>query len=327
MATTTITWQNLTKATVDGNGDLVNDNSGLDECYTNAAGTGDSGGRSVESIASAQDWELRATFGPDPSGRSFIGMHTSFDLDFSNWLYTLHVSTENNTSGTPHPPDSIFVYEGPVPNKTYRDGIWNEGDQLRIICKGGVVRYYVNCVYLYTSPTAPSYPLYAVASMACHDSKIMDAAFITGPGVGTGGGGMTQGAESSEACADPWTIPTIAVLPQAPTAGAPRAVYFDEIEPDWGEFGQKFGDASSRHNTIQTARIRRFTVEWDGLTEAQAQALDAHYESTGGWMSFTMTHPRTGETITGCRYEGYTRSNHLRVWSQARSAKIVKYPN
>jgi hypothetical protein len=326
MPITTITWTNLTKATVDGNGDLVNDNSGLDECYTNASGTGDSGGSSTESIASAQDWELRCTFGPDPSGRTFIGMNGSFSLDYSTYDYCLHVSTENNTSGTPHPPDSVFVYEGPAPNKTYRDGVWNEGDLLRVICKGGVVRYYVNCVYLYTSPTAPTYPLYAVASMACHDSKVMDAVFITGPGVGTGIAGMTQGAESGETCAASWTIPTVTALPQPPTAGAPRTIYFDEIEPDWGNFGHNFGDASSRHNTIQTSRIRRFLVEWDGLDQTQADLLDDHYDSTSGWLSFTATHPRTGESLTGCRYERYTRSPHIRYWSQARQAILVKYP-
>ena len=66
------------------------------------------------------------------------------------------------------------------------------------------------------------------------------------------------------------------------------------------------------------ARISR--EEWE---EAVASESNLRIDST----ATVVRNPRTGETITGCRYEGYTRSNHLRVWSQARSAKIVKYPN
>jgi len=326
MPTTTVTWTNLTKATVDGNGDLVNDNSGADNCFTNASGTGDSGGSSTQSIASAQDWEFRCTMGPNPSGRTFVGMASSFSLDFATWQYCLHVSTEDNTSGTPHPPNSVFVYEGAAPNKTYRDAIWSNGSQnLRIICRTGVVRYYLDCLYLYTSPTSPTYPLYAMASMACHDSKVMDAVLITGPGVGGGTAGMAEGTQTGDACSPAWTIPTPTALPQPPTAGAPRPVRFQEISPLWGEFGQQFADRSSVHNTIQTARIRRFEVEWDGLTATEAGVLDAHYDSTSGGLSFSIKNPHTAETITGCRYMSYSRSPHRRYWSQARRATIAKF--
>jgi len=68
-----------------------------------------------------------------------------------------------------------------------------------------------------------------------------------------------------------------------------------------------------------------FEVEWDGLSEANAQMLDAHYDSTGGGLSFSIVYPHTGETITGCRYASYTRSPHTRYWSQSRSATIIRY--
>lgn len=325
MPTTNLTWTNLTNATAVGN-DLSNNNAGLDECYTNAAGTGDSGGSSVESIASAQDWEFRCTFGPNPSGRTFVGMNDTFSIDFADWQYCLHVSTELNTSGTPHPANSVFVYEGPVPNKTYLDGVWSNSSQmLRLICRNNQVKYYLDCTYIYTSPTAPTYPLYAQASMACHDSTVLDAKFITGPGVGTGTAGMTEGAESGDACSPSWVIPTPTAMPQPPTAGAPRAVRFQETAPVWGEFGHAFGDNSPNYNTIQTSRIRRFEVDWLGLDASQAAVLDAHWESTRGGLSFSITNPHTAETVTGCRYEAYTRSTHQRYWSQSRSASIIKY--
>lgn len=328
MPTTNITWENLTNATAAGN-DLSNDNGGSDNCFTNASGTGDSGGSSVETIDSAQDWEFRCTLGPNPSGRTFVGIQDgTFSLDFADWQYCLHISTELNTSGTPHPANSLFVYEGPVPNKTYLDGVWsNDSQTLRIICRNNQVKYYLDCTYIYTSPTAPSYPLYAVASMACHDSTVLDAQFITGPGVGTGTAGMTEGAETGDACSPSWVIPTPTAMPQPPTAGAPRAVRFQEIAPVWGEFGHSFGDGSPNYNTIQTSRIRRFEVDWNGLDATQAALLDAHWESTRGGLSFSITNPHTAETVTGCRYESYTRSSHQRYWSQTRSATIIKYTN
>ncbi len=93
MPVTAITWENLTNATAVGN-DLSNDNGGTDVCYTNASGTGDAGGSSVETIASSQDWEFRCTLGPNPSGRTFVGIQDgTFSLDFADWQYCLHVST------------------------------------------------------------------------------------------------------------------------------------------------------------------------------------------------------------------------------------------
>lgn len=329
MPTTTITWQNLTRATV-SSGDLVNDNTGSNNCFTNAGGTGDSGGRSVEGITTAQDWEFRCTLGPNPSGRTFVGLSGSFSLDFSLWQYCLHVSTENNTSGTPHPPNSVFVYEGNVPNKTYADAIWTNNEQvLRIVCRAGQVRYYVDCLWLYASPTAPTYPLYAVASMACHNSRVKNAQFVTGPGVGASIGGTIyiQGSETGDACSPSWTIPTPTALPQPPTAGAPRASRFQEIAPLWGEFGQQFADRSSNFNTIQTVRIRRFEVEWTGLTATEAATLDAHYDSTSAGLAFSITVPHTAEVISGCRYQDYGNPGHRRAFMQSRRATIVKYTN
>lgn len=320
MPTTAITWQNLTNAVLDGSGNLEK-NAGADNCFTNASGTGDGGARSVASITSG-DFEFGCTLGPSPSGRSFVGLASSFSVDFTTWQYCIHVSTELNTSGTPHPVDSIFIYEGSPPNKVYWDGIWDEGKLLRIVCVNGVVRYYLDSLLLYTSLAAPSYPLYAVASLACLSRTVVNPYFITG----SSGAPCNRGTDSGEVCSDPWTIPTPAVLPLA-AAGGPQQSYFQEIEPDWGNFQQMFGDGKQVANTIQTARVRRWLVRWEGLSVTDAATLDAHWESTSGGLSFSMTDPHTSESITHVRYEDYQRPDHEKQWAQTRIAKLVKYTN
>lgn len=537
MPTTNITWQNLTNAIINGGGDLEK-NAGANNCATNASGTGDGGARSVETITGG-NWEFRCTLGPDPSGRTFVGIaRGALDLDFATWDYCLHVSTESNTSGTPHPANSVFVYEGSPPNKTFRDGVWNEGKLLRIVCLNGVVRYYLDSLLLYTSSRAPVYPCYVVASLACLNKTVVDPQLITASGVGggsctagsggaeppaevegsvvwdeasffhvvevdgvisrdpgttgatvnrqcfaatettiegegdafeflmpapttpgvvtiglgdpgeaidcgdegtihpncgwldeypwfnfefnpfglgeskarvvrddgtatsvfdvtagtvyrivlcsgkakfftdgtlratstqdpatpasltvwvdfsegaelsvdelistakkytgvsctTGTGGTLAGAEltendpSTDPCAYPWTIPTPAALP-LPGNGGPRPSLFQEIEGDWGEFGQTFPDGKPQHNVIQAAPIRRWLVEWPCDID-QAATLDGHYDSTRGGLSFEVTDPHTSEVITGVRYEDYSRGPHERQWAQVRSATLVKY--
>jgi len=328
MPTIDITWQNLTNAIINGSGDLEK-NAGSDNCFTNASGTGDAGARSVETVAaSAGNWEFRCTLGPlaGASGRTFVGIaRGTFSLDFANWDYCLHASTENNTSGTPHPPNSVFVYEGSPPNKTYLDGVWDEGKLLRIVCTNGVVRYYLDSLLIYTSSRAPIYPFYAVASLACLNKTVIDPQFITGTSSGGSNPCAVGSQTSDEPCAAPWTIPATSPLP-LPANGGPRPSYFDEVEGDWGEFESQFADGKIRANTIQTASVRRFNVEWD-CDQAEAAALDAHHATTRGGLKFQVTHPHTGEVINGLRYEEYSRSPHRKVWLQTRSARLVKYTN
>lgn len=68
-----VTWTNETNGLDQGYGTFLK-TSGFDECFTDASGSGDAGGRSVESIASG-DWELRFNFGggvaSDPQAMRF----------------------------------------------------------------------------------------------------------------------------------------------------------------------------------------------------------------------------------------------------------------
>lgn len=326
MPTTIITWKTpLTNAVINGSGDLEK-NAGSDNCFTNASGSGDAGARSNESIASG-DFEFGCTLGPigGLSGRSFVGLDHgtgSFDADFTNWDYTIHVSTEANTTGTPHPANSIFVYRGSPPNRTYIDGIWtNSGQVLRFVCQSGVMRVYLGSLFVYVFPEAVTYPVFACVSLACLNKTVLSPYFLTGGG---GSNPCEVGIATGDACSGSWTVPTMAALP-LPSNGGPRPSYFEEVEPEWGEVSQKFADGQEQSTTLQTARVRNFNVSWDGLSVAQADALDAHYESTRGGLKFTVVHPYTGETITGVRYKDYSAS-HRKVWSKERSASLVKYP-
>lgn len=187
-------WTNHVNAVTNSDGNLEK-NAGLDECYTDASGTGDAGAWTVQTIDSG-DFELRWTFRASdsgPSGRSFLGLtNGSFSIDFTAWDYCMHVSTEENISGTPHPANSVFVYEGAPPNKAYLDGVWEEGDTLRITCQSGVVKYWYKDQLMYTSPTAPSYPMRVVASLACLDSTVEDLTIST-PSEDLRGGIKTAG--------------------------------------------------------------------------------------------------------------------------------------
>ncbi|MFZ9311167.1 MAG: hypothetical protein ACO24O_06675 [Arenimonas sp.] len=131
---------------------------------------------------------------------------------------------------------------------------------------------------------------------------------------------------TAEDCAQAWTFPAINPYP-VPDSGGPQYIFFNEVAPDWGEFGREFPDGTPAHNTMQTASVRRFVFRYAGLSQADAAILDAHYESTRGAISFTLVHPRTDEVITGVRYEAYSRGEHKRIWSQSRDVRLVKFTN
>ena len=187
-------WTAHVNAVTNSDGNLEK-TAGADECYTDASGTGDAGAWTIQTIDSGDfevSWTFRAT-DDGASGRSFLGLtNGSFSLDFTDWDYCIHVSTESNVSGTPHPANSVFVYEGAPPNKAFLDAVWNEGDTLRIRCQSGVVTYWHKDTLIYTSPTAPTYPMRIIASMACADSTVEDLAIST-PSEDLRGGIKTAG--------------------------------------------------------------------------------------------------------------------------------------
>lgn len=127
-------------------------------------------------------------------------------------------------------------------------------------------------------------------------------------------------------CADPWTFPEPNPFP-FPAIGGPQYLYLEELTTDWGEYGQEAPDGVPEWGTIQTSAVRRFAIEYNGLSIAEARILDAHYESTRGGIAFSLTMPRSSEAISNVRYEEYKVNPHRVIWSQSRSITLVKFTN
>lgn len=136
----------------------------------------------------------------------------------------------------------------------------------------------------------------------------------------------TGGCESITGCPAPWTPPTIDPYP-VPDEGGPLYANFDEKGPEWGNFGQQFPDLNPAFNTLQSARIRSFTFEYDGLLEADADIIEDHFESTRGGLSFELTHPRTAEVLTGVRYAEQPQTDHRKSWARTFTVRLFKYVN
>lgn len=325
MPTIPIIWTDFVNASINGDGNLEKD-AGGDECFLNASGSGDAGARSQQEIVSG-DFEFRCVMGENDGsglcGRSFAGISTgALSLNFGDWQAATHVSTEANTSGTPHPAKSIFAYQGPAPNKTYRDGLWVPGTRLSIRWSNGRLRAYINSLLFYVYAGAVTYPIHAAVSLACLNKTIEDAEFIIGDG-STPSPCEIGSDIAVDDCAAGWIIPVPDPLP-LPANGGPRPKLFQEIDGDWGEHGNTFADGKPAYNTIQTDPIRLFNVVYE-VDQDKAAILDAHKLSTRGGLAFTVTHPYTGEVITNCRYRSYDKDSHNKVWAQTRRMQLIRY--
>jgi hypothetical protein len=324
-------WENLGNVTISSDGRFIARNTGgTNQCGPDTIAAGNSGAatRSQDLLLSS-DWELRATLARlGGNGRSWFGLTSATpSLNFATWEFCFAINGPVLTNTTPpHPAGTIFIYEGSTTPVAWADGAWtNTGQQIRIVNFGGFVYYYLDCTKIYRSLRNPTASLEAVAVLGCHNMQFENVEIVVGPGIGIGSGAIAEGASAGSGCTAAWTLPTPSALPQPPTVGAPVPVRFQEVTPNWETYTTKFADNTQRANTQLRQQIRMFEVEWDGLSEANAQMLDAHYDSTGGGLSFSIVYPHTGETVTGCRYASYTRSPHTRYWSQTRTATIIRY--
>jgi len=127
-------------------------------------------------------------------------------------------------------------------------------------------------------------------------------------------------------CPAPWTPPVPDPYP-VPSLGGPLYLNFDEKTPDWGNFGQQFPDLNPEFNTLQSARVRFFIFAYEGLSQADVNMIENHYESTRGGLSFSLTHPRTAEVITKVRYIRRPNTDHRRSWARTFTVELAKYSN
>ncbi len=169
---TGLTWTNLTRVVIQPNGSIKKI-SGVDNCFENASGSGDAGARSIVTITGG-NWEVQFSFDSVTEGRGFAGLTTnsSYTTDYTQMRYAVHVSDQNNTSGTPHPPHSWFIYENGGPNVAFGDAEYASGKVWKIICISNVVKYYLEGRLVHTSSVAPTYPLYVAVSIACLNKTV-----------------------------------------------------------------------------------------------------------------------------------------------------------
>lgn len=136
----------------------------------------------------------------------------------------------------------------------------------------------------------------------------------------------TGGCVDPTGCPAPWTPPVPDPYP-VPSLGGPLYLNFDEKTPDWGNFGQQFPDLKPQFNTLQSARTRLFIFTYEGLSQAEVNQIENHYESTRGGLGFSLTHPRTAEVITKVRYTRRPDTDHRRSWARSFTVELWKHAN
>lgn len=283
-------------------------------------------------------------------GNFWIGLTRVATGNITQWDYCLNVYAGTVTRSIrefSHMPNSVLIFEkddsGQLPPRpvAWRQGIWrNNNQRIRLQCVNKVVRYLIDDLLIYTSRVPFDYndPVYLAVLFDCEGQSIQYPTLVTGTNVLVGNP-IALGPSAGTDCAGPFPSPggiplpvnvtaiqsavaQMPALPQGPTDPIP--VRFQEVAVNWGEFEQRFGTGQGDVNTLQRTPIRRFEIEWDGLTPEQAGTLDAHYERSHAGLSFTMTY--RGEVLTDCRYMSYSRTDHTRYWVQSRQATIVRYP-
>lgn len=285
-----------------------------------------------------------------PTGNIYIGLTRTRGNDVNQWDYCMNISSPARTIRRfPHPANSVLIYEYDADNLFpprpiyWKHSIWkNDGQQLiRFQGINGQMRYWIDDTLLYTSrwPIAIGETFYFAVMFDCSGQRVTQIELLTG-GNALVGSDVAAGTTVGAGCSGPFTVngattviaglsaiqAAVIVMPPLPQgADDPIPTRFQETAVAWGEFQQQFGTGMAQANTIQKSPVRRFEIEWDGLTPEQAAVLDAHYERSHQGIPFTITNPHTNEVVNNCRYASYTRGDHVRYWIQSRSAVIMRY--
>ena len=111
----------------------------------------------------------------------------------------------------------------------------------------------------------------------------------------------------------PTTIQPTHCLPEFPDFQVGRIVYEDN---------------SVDYNLDQTTTQRRWTLEYNFLTEEEAATLDAHFgDAYGSASEFYFTDPWTEVRYHKVRYEhgeGYQVGDHVKKWSPKRRVVLIQ---
>lgn len=109
-----------------------------------------------------------------------------------------------------------------------------------------------------------------------------------------------------------------------------------KVRKDWGSLTliSKFEDGGIDTNTSAANCLQEYMLEYDGLTDEDANILDQFWDAHGLHTTFTFIEPRDhpwtyqeGSTVTGCRFISYEKDHGQVKETQKRRVVIGKYPS
>lgn len=119
----------------------------------------------------------------------------------------------------------------------------------------------------------------------------------------------------------PGNFPTSAQIGWAPS-------HYRKREPDVSAVvvRNEFDDGGASFFTLNTAAPESWELIWEGLTNAEADIIEAHYRNA--WTVYTFSWvDKAGATQTGLRYLEYERTHEAnRSWIQRVRVVLIKYP-
>lgn len=118
-----------------------------------------------------------------------------------------------------------------------------------------------------------------------------------------------------------------AVFPM-PATGGPKYRLFLQQEPEYHvTTSPEYGDGGKDTALRNTTPTRRWVIEYDGLTPAEATTLDDHFDSCyGTHLGFGFTDPRTSTVYANVKYDRYERAAHVKKISLRRRVVLIKRP-
>ncbi len=108
-----------------------------------------------------------------------------------------------------------------------------------------------------------------------------------------------------------------------------------KVRKDWSKVTSvsEFEDGGIDTNTYASNTLQEYLLEYDGLTDEDANILDQFWDAHGLNTTFTFIEPRDhpwtgseGSTVTGCRFISYEKDHEQVKGIQKRSVRIGKYP-
>lgn len=118
----------------------------------------------------------------------------------------------------------------------------------------------------------------------------------------------------------------------------PLYLKFLKLRKDWGSITliSTFEDKGIDTNTSADLPLQEYLLEYNGLSDEDANILDQFWDNHGLNTTFTFIEPRDhpwtyseGDTVTGCRFISYDK-DHADVNGvktiQKRTVRIGKYP-